>query len=218
VVRHLQPRPRRPTRIPLPGRRTTSCRSAPRRHQPAVHDRRRQDAFSPVIPYGAARTTPVNPWRPESARRPAESPTPTEAIAAPAVARSGGAVYLAATLRYRNETRRIRDRLPPRLHSTARWLDIDPLTRPSCQFDAGIALNRVAARLCLADIQRADTVIAIQASRRSAGVGAEIGYALAHGKPVLLVGAPRCSFDMLRTVSVVADIDTAIALATADTP
>jgi Family of unknown function (DUF6624)/Nucleoside 2-deoxyribosyltransferase len=174
-------------------------------------------AFSPIIPYGPARTTPVNPWRPRAAPRPHEPPTSTEAIAAPAVARPGSAVYLAASLRHRNETARIRDRLPPRLHSTARWLDIDPLTRPSCQFDAGIALNRLAARLCLADIQRAETVIAIQTSRRSAGVGAEIGYAVALDKPVLLVGSPRCSFDMLPQTVVVADIDAAIAHAAADT-
>jgi hypothetical protein len=120
-------------------------------------------------------------------------------------------VYLAATLRYRNQTRRVRATLPVPLVSVARWLDIDPLTRASCQFDAGPAFGQLAARVCLADVARADLVIAFADHRRSHGVGIEIGAALAQRKPVILIGPPRCSFDMLPGIRVVATLDDALA-------
>jgi nucleoside 2-deoxyribosyltransferase len=169
-------------------------------------------AFSPIIPYGPGRTAPVNPWRPGCTPPAApDQPEQTSPRVDPPVGRPGGtAVYLAATLRHRNEVRRIRARLPPTVVSTARWLDIDPLTRASCQFDAAVALTRFAARLCFADIRGADAVVALPFTRRSAGVSAEIGYALAHDKPVVVVGRPECSFDMLDRVHPVADMQAAI--------
>ncbi|MFF3127942.1 hypothetical protein ACFVRD_37915 [Streptomyces sp. NPDC057908] len=119
-------------------------------------------------------------------------------------------MYLAATLRHRNKIRQLRDSLPAPLHSTSRWLDLDPLTRPSCQFDAGIALNRHAARLCLEDVRRSKALIAMEFSRRSTGLSVEIGCALAAGIPVIYVGEPSCSFDMLPEVTLVPNVDSAI--------
>lgn len=167
-------------------------------------------AYSPIIPFGAARSTPVNPARHHRDLDPdvEGAPPPPDLDLEPARDRIG--VYLAATLRHRDQTRRVRAGLPAALTSTGRWLDIDPLTRPSCQYDAGIALNRLAARLCAADIRRADTLIALTYSHRSAGVSTEIGYALANNRQVILVGASQCSFDMLPQVTVVPDLDTAI--------
>ncbi|WP_199515938.1 DUF6624 domain-containing protein [Nucisporomicrobium flavum] len=169
-----------------------------------------QFAFSPLTPYGAARTCPTNSWQPRvlhglqpdriavPADRP--DPLPDNAIS----------VYLGATLRHRNQMRRVRDALPAPLVSTSRWLDIDPLTRASCQLDAGLALNQLAARLCLADVARCDVLIAFAEHRRSHGLGVEIGIALALDKQVIIIGAPRCSFDMLPDVTVVADFDDAV--------
>jgi hypothetical protein len=172
-------------------------------------------AYSPITPYGAGRTTAVNPFtvhgnglrvRTSDPRpQPPAEPAPADSVP----------VYLAATLRHRNEVRRLRENLPSPLHSTARWLDIDPFTRASCQHDAGIALNRLAARLCLDDVRRSRLLIAMAYSRRSAGLSVEIGCALASGIPVLYVGEPSCSFDMLPEVTLVPDIDTAIETASA---
>ncbi|MET7709025.1 DUF6624 domain-containing protein [Micromonospora sp. NPDC005413] len=174
-----------------------------------------QYAYSPMIPYGVARMCPTNAWpaeglpdlRPEpDAPIPPDQPEPIPAGQA--------GVYLAATLRYRNQTRRIRDALPPPLVSTSRWLDIDPLTRASCQFDAGPALNQVAARLCLTDVARSRLMIAFAEHRRSHGLGVELGAALSRGIPVIMIGPPLCSFDMLPDVTIVADLDQALATAT----
>ncbi|MEU7921921.1 DUF6624 domain-containing protein [Micromonospora zamorensis] len=173
-----------------------------------------QYAYSPMIPYGVARMCPTNAWpaeglhdlRPEpNVPIPPDQPEPITAGQA--------GVYLAATLRYRNQTRRIRDALPPPLVSTSRWLDIDPLTRASCQFDAGPALNQVAARLCLTDVTRSRLMIAFAEHRRSHGLGVELGAALSRGVPVIMIGAPLCSFDMLPDVTIVADLDQALAAA-----
>ncbi|MEU2607668.1 AMP-binding protein [Streptomyces albus] len=168
-------------------------------------------AYSPIIPYGAGRTTQGNLFTPPT--RKAQPPLPPP-VQFPAAAESAPAeavpVYLAATLRHRNEIRNLRDQLPAPLYSTARWLDLDPLTRPSCQFDAGIALNRLAARLCLADVRRSQVLIAMGMSRRSAGLSVEMGCALAAGIPVIYVGEPSCSFDMLPEVVLVPDIQAAV--------
>lgn len=176
---------------------------------PLLHEDLRH-AYSPITPYGAGRTTAGNRFspRPGPARLRPVDPSrilPSEPVPAGAVP-----VYLAATLRHRNEIRRLRDNLPAPLHSTSRWLDLDPLTRPSCQFDAGIALNRLAARLCLDDVRRSKVLIALGFSRRSAGLSVEIGCALAAGIPVIYVGEPSCSFDMLPEVTLVPDVDAAI--------
>ncbi|MFD7898977.1 AMP-binding protein [Streptomyces sp. NPDC059743] len=176
---------------------------------PLLHEDLRH-AYSPITPYGAGRTTAGNRFsaRPGPARLRTAAPhriPPSEPAPPGAVP-----VYLAATLRHRNEIRRLRDRLPAPLHSTSRWLDLDPLTRPSCQFDAGIALNRLAARLCLDDVRRSKVLIALGFSRRSAGLSVEIGCALAAGIPVIYVGEPSCSFDMLPEVTLVPDVDAAI--------
>jgi hypothetical protein len=171
-------------------------------------------AYSPLMPYGTARTCPTNPWpsgRPDTLH-PEENPTLPSDVPRPLPAGSIG-VYLGATLRYRNQMRRVRDALPVPFVSTGRWLDIDPLTRASCQFDAGLALNQLAARLCLADVTRSDLVIAFAENRRSHGLGIEIGAGLAQRKPVIIIGDPRCSFDMLPEVTIVADLDEALALA-----
>ncbi|MET9103742.1 AMP-binding protein [Streptomyces antibioticus] len=168
-------------------------------------------AYSPITPYGAGRTTQGNSFTPpHRGRRPplpsaARFPAPAEPVPADAVP-----VYLAATLRHRNEIRSLRDRLPAPLYSTARWLDLDPLTRPSCQFDAGIALNRLAARLCLEDVRRSRVLIAMGMSRRSAGLSVEMGCALAARIPVIYVGEPSCSFDMLPEVVLVPDVEAAV--------
>jgi fatty-acyl-CoA synthase len=167
-------------------------------------------AYSPITPYGTGRTTPGNPFTPlPRGARPRPAVPPLYA-ASETVPDGAAPVYLAATLRHRNEVRKVREQLPQPLYSTARWLDLDPLTRPSCQFDAGIALNRLAARLCLDDVRRSKTVIAMGMSRRSAGLSIEMGCALAHGIPVIYVGQPSCSFDMLPDVVVVPDIEAAI--------
>ena len=172
-------------------------------------------AYSPITPYETGRTTPGNPFTPPP--RGARPRPATQPLNAPAEAVPDGAapVYLAATLRHRNEVRRVRKQLPQPLYSTARWLDLDPLTRPSCQFDAGIALNRLAARLCLEDVRRSKAVIAMGMSKRSAGLSVEMGCALAQGIPVIYVGQPNCSFDMLPEVVVVPDIEAAIETALA---
>ncbi|MEU5662119.1 AMP-binding protein [Streptomyces longwoodensis] len=167
-------------------------------------------AYSPITPYGAGRTTSGNRFNPRSGpgrlhTTGARRILPTEPVPSGAVP-----VYLAATLRHRNTIRQLRDSLPTPLHSTSRWLDLDPLTRPSCQFDAGIALNRLAARLCLEDVRRSKALIAMEFSRRSAGLSVEIGCALAAGIPVIYVGEPSCSFDMLPEVTLVPDVDAAI--------
>lgn len=173
-------------------------------------------AYSPLIPYGVARAHPTNPWRAEGLH--ALHPEPTAAIPAeqpePLPAGKAG-VYLAATLRYRNQSLRVRDALPPPLVSTSRWLDIDPLTRASCQFDAGLALSQLAARLCLTDVVRSSLMIAFADNRRSHGLGVELGAALSHGIPVIMIGPPLCSFDMLPDVRIVADLDQAL-IAAAD--
>jgi hypothetical protein len=109
--------------------------------------------------------------------------------------------------------RRVRDTLPDDLSCTARWLDVDPLTRPSNQYDLGPALNRHVARICLADVARAQTVIAYCGARRSNGLDVEIGAALAHGIPVVLVGEPRCSFDLLPGITVADTLSAAIDMA-----
>ncbi|WP_328372628.1 DUF6624 domain-containing protein [Micromonospora zamorensis] len=175
-----------------------------------------QYAYSPMIPYGVGRMCPANAWpaeglhdlRPEpNAPIPPDQPEPVPAGQA--------GVYLAATLQYRNQTLRVRDALPPPLVSTSRWLDIDPLTRASCQFDAGPALNQVAARLCLTDVTRSRLMIAFAEHRRSHGLGVELGAALLQGIPVIMIGPPLCSFDMLPDVTIVADLDQALATATA---
>jgi hypothetical protein len=174
-----------------------------------------QFAYSPLMPYGTARTCPTNPWPPgnpdtlhpeDNPKLPCDDPQPLPAG-------SIGA-YLGATLRHRNQMRRLRDALPVPLTSTGRWLDIDPLTRASCQFDAGLALNQLAARLCLTYITRSDLVIAFAENRRSHGLGIEIGAGLAQRKPIIIIGQPRCSFDMLPEVTIVADLDEALAVAT----
>ncbi|MEV7157085.1 DUF6624 domain-containing protein [Streptomyces misionensis] len=167
-------------------------------------------AYSPITPYGAGRATLGNPFKP-----PPRGVLPRPAVqalnaSAEAVPDGAAPVYLAATLQHRNEVRRVREQLPQPLHSTARWLDLDPLTRASCQFDAGIALNRLAARLCLDDVRRSKTVIAMGMTRRNAGLRIEMGCALAHGIPVIYVGQPSCSFDMLPEVVVVPDVEAAI--------
>lgn len=167
-------------------------------------------AYSPITPYGAGRTTAGNRFthRPGPGRLHTAGTRrnlPSEPVPPGSVP-----VYLAATLRHRNKIRQLRDSLPAPLHSTSRWLDLDPLTRPSCQFDAGIALNRLAARLCLEDVRRSKVLIALELSRRSAGLSVEIGCALAAGVPVIYVGEPRCSFDMLPEVTLVPDVDAAI--------
>lgn len=167
-------------------------------------------AFSPIIPYGPGRTTPVNPYQPTRGRTPAAGTGPGVDLTVPW--RPGGIpVYLAATLRHRHDVLALRDRLPAPLYSTSRWLEIDPLTRPSCQFDAGIALNRMAARVCVEDVRRSRVVIAMGLSRRSAGLSVEMGLALAAGIPVVYVGEPACSFDMLPEIVIVPDIDAALA-------
>lgn len=179
-----------------------------------------QFAYSPLIPYGATRTSPVNPWQRDA---PATEQADTDVnadtdrfsdVPAPVPATTAG-VYLGATLRHRNQMRRIRTELRTPLVSTSRWLDIDPFTRASCQFDAGVALNQLAARLCLTDVARSTMLIAFAGHRRSHGLGIEIGAALAHGIPIIIIGAPRCSFDMLPGVTIVSDVAEALATATA---
>lgn len=172
-------------------------------------------AYCPITPYRQARSAPVNPPAPTSVSTPQPSRTKPWASQSPACnATTRHGVYLAATLRDRDEIRRIRARMPPPLESTARWLDLDPLTRPSSQFDAGIVLNQLAAQLCIDDIARARLLLAYPLSRRSDGVTAEIGCALAYGKPVIIAkGSPRCSFDMLPSVTISDDIDSALAAA-----
>lgn len=171
-------------------------------------------AYAPLIPYGVARTCPTNPAQPFelAALRPeANLGIPPDQPAPLPAGRIG--VYLAATLRYRNQLRRHREAMPASLLSTSRWLDIDPLTRASCQLDAGPALNQLAARVCLADIARSHVLIAFAEHRRSDGLSVEIGAGLALGKHVILIGPPRCSFDMLPDVTVVASLDEALTAA-----
>ncbi|MFI6416932.1 AMP-binding protein [Streptomyces sp. NPDC050842] len=167
-------------------------------------------AYSPITPYGAGRTTAGNRFAPRPGPARFATTDPTRILRSEPAPAEAVPVYLAATLRHRNEIRRLRDSLPAPLHSTSRWLDLDPLTRPSCQFDAGIALNRLAARLCLDDVRRSKVLIAMGFSRRSAGLSVEIGCALASGIPVIYVGEPSCSFDMLPEVTLVPDVDAAI--------
>ncbi|MEY9840540.1 AMP-binding protein [Streptacidiphilus sp. EB103A] len=171
-------------------------------------------AFSPITPYGAGRSTTVNPYRPH--RRADESRPQHPGYALPFEPLPAGTVpvYLAATLRHRNEILRLRASLPQPLYSSARWLDLDPLTRASCGYDSGIALNRLAARLCLADVARSKILIGFGMTRRSAGLSTEIGCALAHQVPVVYVGEPSCSFDMLPEVAMVPDVASALNLAT----
>lgn len=167
-------------------------------------------AYSPITPYGAGRTTAGNRFSPRPGPARLHTADPNRILLSESVPPDAVPVYVAATLRHRNEIRRLRDSLPAPLHSTSRWLDLDPLTRPSCQFDAGIALNRLAARLCLDDVRRSKVLIAMGFSRRSAGLSVEIGCALAAGIPVIYVGEPSCSFDMLPEVTLVPDVDAAI--------
>lgn len=168
-------------------------------------------AYSPITPYGAGRTTPGNPFVPSRAKhRPLPTASSSWDLTTEPVPDGAVPVYLAATLRHRNEVRRLREQLPEQVHPTSRSLDLDPLTRPSCQFDAGIALNRLAARLCLDDIRRSKVVIAMEMSKRSAGLSSEMGCALATGVPVVYVGKPSCSFDMLPEVTLVPDVEAAI--------
>ncbi|MFJ3169230.1 AMP-binding protein [Streptomyces roseus] len=167
-------------------------------------------AYSPITPYGAGRTTASNRFTPRPGPGRLHTAGARRILASEPVPPGAVPVYLAATLRHRNKTRQLRDSLPAPLHSTSRWLDLDPLTRPSCQFDAGIALNRLAARLCLEDVRRSKVLIAMEFSRRSAGLSVEIGCALAAGIPVIYVGEPSCSFDMLPEVALVPDVDAAI--------
>ncbi|MGW6145428.1 AMP-binding protein, partial [Streptomyces sp. NPDC055140] len=176
---------------------------------PLVHEDLNH-AYSPIIPYGAGRTTAGNRFTPRSGPARLTATDPNQVFRCDPVPPGAVPVYLAATLRHRNQIRRLRDSLPSQLYSTSRWLDLDPLTRPSCQFDAGIALNRLAARLCLDDVRRAKVLIAMGFSRRSAGLSVEIGCALAAGIPVIYVGEPSCSFDMLPEVTLVPDLDAAI--------
>jgi hypothetical protein len=170
-----------------------------------------QFAFSPLTPYGTARTCPTNAWRP----RDFDALQPESGVSVPAsdpgpLPAGAVGVYLGATLRYRNRIHRVRATLATPLVSTSRWLDIDPLTRASCQLDAGLALNQLAARLCLADAARSDVLIAFAEHRRSHGLGVEIGIGLANRKRVIIIGEPSCSFDMLPDVTVVADLDAAL--------
>src|SRR5262249_35292806 len=125
---------------------------------------------------------------------------------------ASAAVYLAATLAYRADIEAVRDRLPPTCVSSARWLDLDPMTRPSCQFDAGLALNRLAAWLCMVDIRASDVLLAVPFEHRSHGLSVEVGIALAGGCRVIYVGETRCSFDMLDFVTLAANVDTALAI------
>lgn len=166
--------------------------------------------YSPITPYGAGRTTAGNRFSPRPGPARLRTADPNRILPSEPVPPGAVPVYLAATLRHRNQVRRLRDNLPAPLHSTSRWLDLDPLTRPSCQFDSGIALNRLAARLCLDDVRRSKILIAMGFSRRSAGLSVEIGCALAAGIPVIYVGEPSCSFDMLPEVILVPDVDAAI--------
>jgi hypothetical protein len=170
-------------------------------------------AYSPIIAYLSGRTSDVNPPLSSPQGRPFAPPPQAIDVPATPAHPAGTGVYLAATLRRREEMHRVRDQLPQGLTSTARWLDVDPLTRPSCQFDAGIALSRFVARMCLADIARADVVLAFPRVRRSSGLDIEIGAALALGKRVVLVGAPKCSFDMLPQVTVAHDLQEALTAA-----
>jgi hypothetical protein len=170
-----------------------------------------QFAFSPLTPYGTARTCSTNPWQPRSL----DGLQPESVVTAPvdqptALPEGATGIYLGATLRHRNQMRRVRDALPAPLVSTSRWLDIDPLTRASCQIDAGLALNQLAARLCLTDIARCDVLIAFAEQRRSHGLGIEIGIGIAHHKHIVIIGAPSCSFDMLPDITVAADLDDAV--------
>ncbi|MFE5596576.1 AMP-binding protein [Streptomyces sp. NPDC056549] len=167
-------------------------------------------AYSPITPYGAGRTTAGNRFTPRPGPGRLHTAGARRLLPSEPVPPGSLPVYLAATLRHRNKIRQLRDSLPAPLHSTSRWLDLDPLTRPSCQFDAGIALNRLAARLCLEDVRRSKVLIAMEFSRRSAGLSVEIGCALAAGVPVIYVGEPSCSFDMLPEVTLVPDVDAAI--------
>jgi hypothetical protein len=97
-------------------------------------------AYSPLNPYGAARSCPTNPWRPNGPTVPRPNPVPAPSGGdLPHLPDGAVGVYLAATLRYRNRIRRVRDQLPAPLTSTSRWLDLDPLSRASCQLDAGLA-------------------------------------------------------------------------------
>ncbi|ORT47370.1 DUF6624 domain-containing protein [Frankia sp. KB5] len=172
-------------------------------------------AYCPITPYRQARSAPVNPPAPATIAvlPPPRTPQPTTHSSAEDSANRHG-VYLAATLRDREEIRRVRARMPLPLESTARWIDLDPLTRPSSQFDAGIVLNQLAAQLCIDDIARARLLLAYPLSRRSDGVTTEIGCALAYGKPVIIAkGSPQCSFDMLPSVTISNDIDSALAAA-----
>ncbi|MGW2082158.1 hypothetical protein ACWCOW_35475 [Streptomyces sp. NPDC001939] len=174
-------------------------------------------AYSPITPYGAGRTTAGNRFTPQTGPARLTATDPNKVFRCDPVPPGAVPVYLAATLRHRNQIRRLRDSLPSPLYATSRWLDLDPLTRPSCQFDAGIALNRLAARLCLDDVRRSKVLIAMGFSRRSAGLSVEIGCALAAGIPVIYVGEPSCSFDMLPEVTLVPDLDAAIETALTST-
>lgn len=172
-------------------------------------------AYSPLNPYGQARSCPTNKWLPQGVATLQPDPVDTSGDVAPGPVPSGSTgIYLAATVRYRNSMVRLREQLPASLHSTARWLDIDPLTRASCPIDAGLALNQLAARICLTDVTRSDVVIAFAEHRRSHGLGMELGAALAHRIPVILIGPPRCSFDMLPDVTLATSIHEALTLAT----
>ncbi|WP_164662351.1 nucleoside 2-deoxyribosyltransferase [Streptomyces sp. S1D4-20] len=171
----------------------------------------------PLIPYGRGRHTRTKytrqwPWKPPTVPE-AEShaPNPTHLPIPHGVA----PVYLSGPTVQREELRRLRDRLARPLHSTARWLDLDPTQRAVCQFDAGPAADRAAMQARMADIQRSRLLIALEGHRPDALTRTEIGAALAVGIPVVVVGQPGHLLQAHPGVVAAPDIDSAVSAAEA---
>lgn len=113
-------------------------------------------------------------------------------------------VYLAARFDRGPELRTYRDELQSvGLTVTSRWLDLHGETSDLAAYDAE-TMSRFAVE-DLEDIYQADVLIAFTerptVGYTSGGRHVEVGYALAHEKPVLIVGHPENIFYQMGVTS-----------------
>ena len=192
---------------------------------PAVEqlDRARSSIGLPSLAHDLAHLSgPILPRPALALPRPGASRLPTaiaprsqnpDLLRAAPVPAGAAPIYLSASTERREELLQLREELTWPLHCTTRRLDLDPRTRPSSQFDAGVARERLSARLALRDLSRSRLLLALDDGHPDATTSREIGIALSLGLPVLRVGAADALYDYHPQVTHVADAATALQVA-----
>jgi hypothetical protein len=101
----------------------------------------------------------------------------------------------------------LRSNAPPWLACTSRWLDVeDSADRGDEAFHAWVS------DLCLHDIELSFAVLAFVYGDHGRGLFVELGYALAHSKPIVALGDRVSSFLFLPAVIWAEDMDSALTL------